>query len=69
MSSEKQNSARASLFRVTGHHLFVVKQIGTTDLCGRVPAFSELVCSSNKKPFWKYIIIIRFTWIPNYGLQ
>jgi hypothetical protein len=48
MSSEKQNTARARWFRVTGHHLFVVKQIGASDFGGRVPACSELASSSNK---------------------
>jgi hypothetical protein len=43
MSSEKQNTARASSFRVTGCRLSVVKQIGAADLCGRVPAFGGLI--------------------------
>jgi hypothetical protein len=43
MSSEKQNAARACSFRVSDCRLFVVKQIGATDLSGRVPAFSGLI--------------------------
>jgi hypothetical protein len=43
MSSGKQNTARARSFRVTGHHLFVVKQIGATEPCARVPAFGVLI--------------------------
>ena len=43
MSSGKQNTARARSFRVTGHHLFVVKQIGATERCVRVPACDVLI--------------------------
>jgi hypothetical protein len=43
MSSGKQNTARALSFRVTGHHLFVMKQIGATETCDRAPAVGVLI--------------------------